>query len=91
MLARLRLTNTDRLEEAKRHLRSHPGSNDWYWQVKVKILTFVVNVYGDFVDAPHRPQQRKSTGPLKFMGPKKDVKSADEIRKILERISAAND
>ena len=75
-----------RLEAVQRRLRDHPcSSRAWFWQIQIKILTYVLSVYGDLEPSEeprvYRYGSRGSRG--RFGG----TKSSAEIRRLVRDIA----
>ena len=86
-------TRRERLTRAERLLRRDPESSiAWCWRIQIKILTFLLSVYGDEEYSPPRSSQ-PPLEPVIFgsiprcpRGPRSSV----EIRAILQSIAEKN-
>ena len=81
-------TRHDRLATLQQRLRDQPDDpRAWYWQVRIKVLTYCVNKGGgeEAIGSEHdRPPPAQFSPGERWPG----IRSRQEIRKILRRIAA---
>ena len=80
-----------RLEDAQRQLNACPHS--WYWQVRVKILRFIVSVYGPAtydLETGSVPRKRSANSSIQVLHPYVPRLEPAQIRALLQRIADWN-
>ena len=79
-----------RLSTLRQLLRDHPDDpRAWYWEIRIKTLTYCVDRHGDGESEPHDPDDyRPRPERVGTRQPVRGVRSREEIRSILLRIAA---
>lgn len=75
-----------RLDAVLRRLHDRPhDSRAWFWQIQVKILRYVLSVYGDYEAPP--PEQVEGSPATPAEGAGRGARSNAEIRRLVRDIA----